>query len=163
MMYSIYAIGSFIQSRQLFFCCPCGSSRLQMHKSWHVKEYKLALNGCRLSNRIPPIVLTLEMVLLEVSMFTWKLRGPLAALDYLCFLQLLAKTDQHLFVLNFLPTKTLPPQREFSTPRWTAFFYKSMIEIVCDNRHSNWAAHNDKRAKNRLNTIYKSLKWQGLQ
>lgn len=37
-----------------------------------------------------------------------------------------------------------------------------MIEIVCDNRHSKWAAHNDKRAKNSLNTIYKSLKWQGL-
>lgn len=32
------------------------------------------------------------------------------------FLQLLAKIDQHA-VANFLPTKTLPPQREFSTPQ----------------------------------------------
>lgn len=38
-----------------------------------------------------------------------------------------------------------------------------MIEIVCDNRHSNWAGHNDMRARNKLNTIYKSKKWQGLQ
>lgn len=64
------------------------------------------------------------------------------------------------------------PQREPSRlgkPPWFYFFpplffyYKSMIEIVCDNRHSNWAGHNDMRARNKLNTIYKSQKWQGLQ
>ena len=38
-----------------------------------------------------------------------------------------------------------------------------MIEIVCDNRHSNQAGFTDWGAKNRLNTIFKSLKWQGLQ
>lgn len=53
--------------------------------------------------------------------------------------------------------------RELSPLHWAAFFSESMIEIVCDNRHSNWTAHNDKRAKNRLNAIYKSEKWQGLQ
>lgn len=52
---------------------------------------------------------------------------------------------------------------EFSTLQLAVFFSKSMIEIVCDNRHSNWTAHKDKGAKNRLNTIYKSQKWQGLQ
>lgn len=54
--------------------------------------------------------------------------------------------------------------RDFSPLYWAAFFfYKSMIEIVCDNRHSNWTAHNDRRAEKRLNAIYKSGKWQGLQ
>jgi hypothetical protein len=38
-----------------------------------------------------------------------------------------------------------------------------MIEIVSDNRHSNQASFTDWGAKNRLNTIFKSLKWQGLQ
>lgn len=68
--------------------------------------------------------------------------------------------DQELLKGN-LPVSVSPLDFIFFPPFF--FYYKSMIEIVCDNRHSNWAGHNDMRARNKLNTIYKSQKWQGLQ
>lgn len=67
--------------------------------------------------------------------------------------------DQELLKGN--PPVSVSPLYFISPP--TFFYYKSMIEIVCDNRHSNWAGHNDMRARNKLNTIYKSQKWQDLQ
>lgn len=100
--------------------------------------------------------------LLEVKV-TQELWRPVAEIRIFTAFAITCQKRSAFVVPNFLLTETLPPQREFSPPQWAAVFYKSMIEIVCDNRHSNWAAHNDKRAKNRLNTIYKSLKWQGLQ
>lgn len=77
--------------------------------------------------------------------------------------QLLAKIDQRLLCPIFLQLRLSLLKGNFPLLSDHPFFYKSMIEIVCDNRHSNWADQNNKRAKNGLNTIYKSVKWQCLQ
>lgn len=123
------------------------SIHLLMHKSWDVTEYEWCL----------------QVILSYLEPSSWKLQRPSVTLEYLRLQQLLAKIDQHLLSPILFPLRLGLLKGNFPLVGEHPFFYKSMIEIVCDNRHSNWADQNDKRAKNRLNTIYNPLKRQRLQ